>query len=252
MALPPRTGIYDPTTNSFVAPNTGTWAGLTSWSSWTNWVNAPADSFTFVTDIVERGPTDYFNLKTDTQVVNGTVTYRVFTSNTGEFNGEETITTITPSSNNIEAFYGKYYAVEANIASSGGLSRLNNMTVTSTDESLDLKFNNLETSALTQTANGAVISLPRFSSAVLNVQLTLHEDASDYTTEIESAENYMVTPIVRALSAKITSKARTGPTFRLRDLYFGQDRTNEAGHIVDARVVILPEQIHDGTNLTTR
>lgn len=250
MALPPRTGIYDSSTNSFVAPNTGTWANLTSWSSWINWTQKPAETFTFVTDIYERGPIDYFNIVTQSRVANGTITYRVFTSNTGNFSGEETITTITPNSNDISAFYGKYYAIEANVASTGGLARLESLTVTSTDASLDLKFNNIETANLTQTANGAVISLPRLCSAVLNMQITLHD--ANFTQDYDTDFSYIEMPTYRMPQALITGKQKTGPTFVLRDMFFGTQLQANVGYTIDARVTVLPEQIHDGQNLITR
>lgn len=250
MAIPLTTGLYDQTLEGYRAPNTGTWANLTTWASWTNWVNQPADYFTVSSGIFDRGQPGYFNIKTDTEVF-GNISYAVYTSANGAFDGEETITTITANSSNLTAFYGQYYIVQANIASLGSLPTLSSMTVTSTDASLDLKLNDVATSTLPQTANGAVLSLPRVCSAVLNMQITLHDSAA-FTQSFESNLSYIEMPIYRMPQPVITSKNRSEPKFMLRDLYFGTPLQANVGYIIDARVTVLPEQIHDGRNLTTR
>lgn len=250
MAIPLTTGLFDITTGGYIPPNTGTWGNLTAWSDWTTWVNEPADSFTVSTEIFDRGQVGKFNLRTETEVF-GNITYVVYTSANGAFAGEETISTITANSSNLAAFYGQYYIVQANVASQGGLPQLNSMTITSTDASLDLKLNDIETANLSQTGNGAVISLPRICSAVLNMQITLHDSAS-FAQDFDTDFSYIEMPTFRMPQPLITGKDRSGPTFVLRDLFFGTQHQANVGHIIDARITVLPEQFHDGTNLATR
>lgn len=251
MALPNFTAEFDSGTNSYIARNTGTWANVTTWASWTTWSQLPAATMLFYTEPYDRGQVGYFNLRTDTDHV-GNITYQVYTSTTGAFQGEETLTTVTANSSNIAAFYGQYYVVAANVASTGAIAQLKSMTITSTDASLDLKFTEVQTSSLTQTAQGARITLPRIVSAVTNMQITCYDGGNTTPLSTDTTHYYMETPIYRALIPYITSRDRSGPTFVLRDINYGTLATSETGHYIDARLTVLPEQIHDGKNLTTR
>lgn len=252
MALPVSTAIYDAETNSFLPPNTGTWADLTTWGSWGRWAAAPADTFTVITSVFDRGQPGEFNIRTETDVT-GNITYHVWTSTSGEFAGEETVTTCVAGATDIPAFSGQYYIVEANIAAQGGPAELREMNVSSTDLSLDLKFNNVVTANLTQTASGAVLSLPRTCSAVLNVQITLQVDLlNNFAQDFDTEFSYIEMPTFRMPQPLVTAKARTGPTFVLMDMFFGTFRQDLPNHVIDARVVVLPEQFHDGQNLATR
>ena len=251
MALPNFTADYDLGTNSYIARNTGTWANVSTWASWTTWSQLPEPTMLFYTEVYDRGQVGYFNLRTDSDFV-GNITYQVYTSTSGAFAGEETVTTVTANTSNVAAFYGQYYVVAANIASTGAIAQLKSMTITSTDAALDLKFNSVETSTLTQTAQGAQIALPRVVSAVTNMQITCHDGGNTTPLSTDTTHYYFETPIYRALIPYITSKDRGGPTFVLRDINYGTLATSETGHYIDARISVLPEQIHDGQNLTTR
>lgn len=248
MAFPITTGIYNPETNSYTAPNTGTWANVTSWSTWTTWSNRPADYYTVGTEIEDRGVLGYFNLAIETEVT-GTVTYRVFTSNTGSFAGEETIVTIVPEQSNVAAFYGQYYAVEANVATNQGAAEMSSMTVSSTNRSLTVRFNQVQTSDLEQTATGARLPVGPTVGAVVNCQITCWDSGNTAPLATDTTNYYMETPIYRAVMPYITSRTSTGPTFHLRDMYLGKIRTAESGFYIDAVVEVLPLQVRSGNNL---
>lgn len=176
MPLPNTTAVYDSLTNAQVPRNQGTWANLSYWSNWNNWINRPATTMTVVSSTQDRGVTGYFNLKTDADVT-GNIAYSVYTSNTGAFAGEETVTHITPNTGNISAFFGKYYAVVANVSEPSGAAQLRSLNVTSTNQRFDIQFNDVETSTLTpgpENGGSRVLPLPRVISAVTNMQVTAH------------------------------------------------------------------------------
>lgn len=251
MSLPRSNGQYDPVTNIFTAPNTGTWANLTTWSAWNCWINQPQDWFTVSSEIFDRGTSDKFNIITETEVI-GNVTYSVYTCANIEFNSNVTISNIVPNQSNVSCFSGRFYYVQANVASAGTLARLDFMRVTSTDRTIDIRISDVESATMTQTALGAQLPLDRVVSGIDNVQITCHDGGNTAPLATDTTHYYMETPIYRALIPYITSKDRTGPTFQLRDINYGTLATGEAGHFVDARITALPEQYHDGRNLRTR
>ena len=248
MAFPITTGVYNPENNTYTAPNTGTWADVTDWSAWTTWTNRPAANYTVGTAIVDRGTEGFFNLSIQAQL-EGTVVYRVFTSNTGTFSGEENIVTVGVNSSNIAAFYGKFYAIEANIATNENVSEFTDMTISSTDRTLTLRYNRVETSTLEQTSAGARLPVGPTVGAVVNCQLTVWDSGNTAPLGTDTTNYYMETPVFRAVFPYITGRAQTGPTFHLRDLYLGVLRTADAGFYVDAVVEVLPLQARAGNNL---
>ena len=251
MALPNIDAIFDAGLNGYVARNTGTWANLSTWDSWTGWINLPANAVTVSSTITDRGSIGYFNIRTEIEAL-GNITYRVFASTTGNFAGEETITSITSGTSNLAAFYGRYYTVEASAYSTGELPRIDSFVVTDTDQRLTLIYSDLETANLTAVGSGRRIDLGRVVSAVTTVQLTVHEPpAANITYDTENY--YLETPQDNYTVPYIVSKDRTGPVFVLRNLNLGQTANMSVpGYRVDATVTVLPEQIHDGRNLTTR
>lgn len=251
MALPSIDAIFDAGLNGYVARNTGTWANLTTWGSWTGWSNLPANAVTVTSQIVDRGAPGYFNLRTDITAV-GNITYRVFTSTTGNFAGEETITTVTSGESNIAAFYGQYYVVEAQASTTAQLPLIENFVVTDTNQTLTYALGDLETAALTVSGSGRQITVGRTISAVTSVQITPHEPPAQAQTQ-DTENYYMETPEDNYLVPYIVSKSRPGPVFVLRNLNLGRTANMSLpGYLVDATVTVLPEQYHDGVNLSTR
>ena len=189
MPLPVNTSTIDPLTGYAVPANTGTWANLSglSWSTWTAWSNRKANTMVVVSQVQDREQEGYFNLKTDVDVT-GNITYSVYTSNTGAFAGEETVSNISPNTGNLSAFYGRYYTVVATVTDPSGEIQLRNFNITSTNSRFDIQFNDLETSSLASGPNNAgsrVLPLPRTISAVTNMQVTAHNPSiqnSVYTT----------------------------------------------------------------------
>lgn len=252
MSLPLQYGEYDPDTNTYTAVNTGTWANLTAWSEWSDWINLPAEYLTVSSTLEDRGRVSWFNVRTNLVATGANIVYRVFVSNTGEFAGEETITTILSGASNVQAFYGRYYGVEANVRSPGTRPTITEFTVTTTDNTVDIVRGDLVTANLAVVGNSRQIPLDRICSAVTAVQITAH-DPSTVSVGTNTADYYLETPETNRAVPVITSKSRTGPTFQLVGLGTGLT-ANMANPVyrVDARVTALPEQYHDGTNLNVR
>jgi hypothetical protein len=179
MPLPINTAIIDDESGYALPPSNTTWetfANVVTWSGWKSWNATPANVMTVVSTVQDREKIGYFNLKT-TADVTGNITYSVYTSNTGAFAGEETISNISPNTSNISAFYGRYYTVVANVSDPSGQIQLRSLDITSTDSRFDIQYNDLDTGTLAAGPNNAgsrVLPLPRTISAVTNMQVTAH------------------------------------------------------------------------------
>jgi hypothetical protein len=179
MSLPQDTSIIDQESGFAKPKSNSTWSALANvvtWGSWTSWNNQPANSMIVVSTVQDRGTAGYFNLKTSADVT-GNISYQVFTSNTGEFQGEETVSNITPNTSNIAAFYGRYYTVVANVTDPSGQIELRSLNTISTNSRFDIQYNDLDTGTLAAGPNNAssrVLPLPRTISAVTNMQVTAH------------------------------------------------------------------------------
>lgn len=217
MPLPVNTSTIDPLTGFAVPANRGTWANLSglSWSSWTEWSNQKANVMIVVSEVQDRGQTGYFNLKTDVDVT-GNITYSVYTSNTGAFAGEETVSNITPNTGNIAAFYGRYYTVVANVSDPSGEIQLRSFNITSTNSRFDIQFNDLETSSLALGPNNSgsrVLPLPRVISAVTNMQVTSHNPSIQNSIYITTGNTGYVLDYNSTISTVTTQNISASPTY---------------------------------------
>ncbi|CAB4153661.1 hypothetical protein UFOVP640_15 [uncultured Caudovirales phage] len=179
MPLPQTTSQLDPATGYQIPTNSGTWANASTWGSYTSWISQPSTSIVVVSDIIDRGSVGLFNVKT-TADVSGDISYSVFTSNTGEFQGEEIETIFTPYTTNASAFLGRYFAVCANVTSSSGSCELRSLGIAHTNNNFDLHFNNISTEDLDLGEYGSILPMPRAVGAINNIQATAHlpSDAS--------------------------------------------------------------------------
>jgi hypothetical protein len=111
-------------------------SGIT-WASYTNWANNPASYFLFNSPIIDNGSNKTFNCLVTTEAT-GTVSYQIRSSITGNFDGSESLTTVTSGNVNIPAHQGQFVVVTANVASTTQLPTLTSMDVTITDEPIQL------------------------------------------------------------------------------------------------------------------
>jgi hypothetical protein len=215
MSLPLSTTIIDQSTGYALPRNTGTWADVTSWTSWQSWNNQRANSMIVVGTVTDRGSVGYFNLKTSADVT-GNIAYSVYTSNTGAFAGEETVSNITPNSGNIAAFYGRYYSVVANVTDPSGAIELRSLNVTSLNSRFDIQFNDVDTGTLAAGPNNSgsrVLPLPRTISAVTNMQVTAHNPSQQNSIYITTGNTGYILDYNSNISTVTTAITSASPTY---------------------------------------
>lgn len=260
MALPTTNGIFDFENSKIVAPSSLTWdelgaadsAGATrfaSWDEWTNWTGVAETPLTWFTDIADLSSTGAFNLTWSFEGV-GTPTFTVYTSNTGEFAGEETTKTINVGDTDIDAFEGRYVGVLISVAeTSEGIPEITRFEFEASGQRLDLQQFNVNTTDLSGSIGSHVIDPGRVCSKILGVQITAQSDnyvATGYVDNISNDdENYVTSapPIV----ASVITKDRSGPQVSFTNL----DGTG-TNAVFDVTLTVLPEQYMDGNNMAIR
>lgn len=242
MALPTVTGTLDEIQGIVVPNDTGTWADApTTWDNWGAWAYSPADPLVWLTDVIDLGVSKSFTLNITT-VANGAVTYDVYTSDTGVFGGEETVTNIDVGDSGIAAFTGRFVVVAVNVAVTSGINTLEDVQVSASDQTFEIKLSEVDTSTLSGTSSARQLSLATSPSKVVHVQITPEEldtafDIDTYVTEYATSTQ---------LIPRIVS--RTSPvTIAL----MGRDGIDRDG-VCDITLKVMPEQYMSGPNLRTR
>lgn len=240
MALPEQTGVINPWTNSVEPINTGTWADLGStWDTSTTW-NPTATELLWISDFIQTDSISTVNIIVQTQAL-GTVEYDIYASDTGFFEGEETVHTISQGDTNIAAFSGRYFFVVAKVTNTASLPILQNMQITTQyNRGTKLKLNDVDTSTLGGTASARSVDFGRAVSGISNMQITVKQ-VNDFTLD------WYVTdyPTSNTLIPRIVDK--TVPSIAL----VGLDNVPRDG-VVDIVAEVLPEQYMSGNNLLVR
>lgn len=245
------TGQIDEGLGVILPINTGTWANLSnsSWSGWTGWINQPANPVIWNTPVSDIGSNTYFTITTNTQV-QGNVDYKVFTSFTGNFSGEETATTITSANvANVNAFYGRYVYLQANVYNQGGLTSIDQFNFTTTTRSYTIRLQDIDSSTLAANGSGRILPIQGNTiGAVKNITITPHKTTSGsrYTVSGYVDDNYFEETSYPTIAA-IEGKGRMTPTIKLTD-YLG----NSQDCVFDAIVEVLPVQGYNGQNIIVR
>lgn len=241
MALPTVTGILDEINGVVVPQDTGTWADYTSWDSFLAWESSPANPLVWLADLVDLGEVQDFVLEIQT-VANGDVSYEVYVSDTGLFNGEETVTQIEQGDTAVPAFRGRFVIVAVSVAVTSGVNTLNDVQITASNRTVDIKLSSVDTSTLAGTVSARQLSLPRTPAKVVHMQITPEESASAFNIDTYVTER----PTSTQLIPRIVS--RTVPiTIALQ----GRDGVDRDG-VCDVLLSVLPEQFMDGANLRIR
>lgn len=151
MAITQRNGIQLVDENIIISPNRATWADLgagtdyPTWADWNDWAEDPED-LVWTTDIVDLGEITAFTLEILTEG-SGDIEYKVHTSDSGLFNGEETTVDIL-AGDNVEAFSGKLFYIETRIIANGSVPTLRSQSFTSSNEVFRKRILNLNTAIL--------------------------------------------------------------------------------------------------------
>ena len=219
--------------------NTGTWSDLsgTTWDNFSSWISEPESPLNWSLLRVDLGRITYFNLQIECQA-EGEVSYEVYTSETGAFNGEETTTVISAGDTDIPAFYGRYYVIAVQVERTGKLNTLDNVNVTATTETFLISRSGINSSSFAGTASSRTLPLDRNVSHIWSIDIKA-------TSSTHTLQWYVTDyPTSNTLIPVINSKTRTGPTFKL----IGLDNVARDG-IIDYEIVAMPEQRRDGNNL---
>lgn len=257
MATPTSNGILNQEAGLVTSPNTGTWEDLGSgsnsagastfanWDEWTSWNFIPNATLTWVSETVDLGDNYDFNITWEWEG-SGTPTFQVYCSQTGAYAGEETIKTIIPGQEDIEAFYGRFVFVFMSVAQDGptGAPQITKFEWKATNAlQYEQKQFDVVSSNLTGSASARAISMPRAVSKVLSMLATAQSD--NYVADDYVASSYIEAGVPGFPT--LISKTRTGPEITF---------VNSAGTRVDATfditLTVLPEQFMNGNNLSVR
>jgi len=241
MALPTVNGIFNADTNLIESPSTSTWADLTSWEDYTTWTGVPATQLTWLSDTIDLETTQYFNLQVSS-VVNGTISELiVYTSTTGEFNGEETQTTITPGDTNIEGFYGQYAIVKITVdyVETLGPPTITSISTTATSERLELIQTDINSANLSGGLQAKELSIGRNASKVVSMFIQPHQPGG-YFVDDYVADDYVETS--PPVFSNIVDKDRNTPK-----VSFATYEGIYTNSVFDIKIAILPEQFCDDT-----
>lgn len=241
MALPANTGYLD-LDQGIVFPNsTGAWSDYTVWDTWTSWTGTPADPLIWVSDVVDLGEVRSICLKIITQA-QGEVSYDVYTSTTGAFAGEETLTSIAHGATGVPSFTTRWFAVAVKVAATSGVNILNGFEITTSEQTISFDYNGLDTSTLAGTSSNRTLTLKRTVSQVVDLQIT-PQAVTAYNLDVYVTN----TPTSTTVIPRIISKGTSTVNFAL----VGVDNQPRDA-LVDIKVTATPEQYMQGNNLLVR
>jgi len=242
MALPTVNGTLNPLSQTIEPNNSATWADLSTWESWSSWTAEPVDPLIWITDMLDLGETQDFTL-TITTVANGEVSYKIYTSTTGAFAGEETETVVASGATGVTGFNGRYVLIAVYVARTQGVNNISDVQLRATGFQVQIKLNDIDTSTLAGTSSARTLVLPRTVSRITNMTITPKELASAYAVDLYVSS----TPNSTQLIPKIVNKSIASPQIALT----GIDNQPRDG-VVDIDITALPEMYMSGNNLLIR
>lgn len=243
MTILQSTGVINLETNEVFPVDTATWDDIAdyTWGAWESWTINTDDYMLWRLDPIFFPAVQDFCLRI-TCDANGTVDYIVYTSTTGEFNGEETTTTITNGDTNVAGFNGIAVIVVAKVWKTVGVNKLSGITVTTTNRTIGETISDADSSTLTGSSSSRQIPITRNYSAISDIAIHAHAVTS-YTQDVYVTEHPSSTTVI----PRVISKSNTTPTFAL----IGVDNVARDG-VVDIQITGLPQQYMQGNNLLIR
>ena len=228
-------GILDTVSGTIKAAGVSRWNNYTSWNNFSDYRGILTEII-WTAPLIDVGELKYFTINTDAEF-DGTMSYEIYTSVTGIFQGEETKTTVVNGDFDISAFYGRYVYITARV--SGNELRKLDITTSSVTQTQTLR--DVDTSTLDGTISARVIPLTRPVSRVMNIVI------SPKTTTAYAVDLYVSsTATSQVVIPMVVSKSSTAPTFAL----YGLDNQARNG-IVDINLEVLPRQIMTAGNIVT-
>jgi hypothetical protein len=251
--LPYEQGIIDPNSGTIKAKGQGRWGSLkgTTWSSFNSYVNTFLP-IRWTSGKIDTGEIAYFNIAISSEF-EGSLSYRIYVSSTGNFQGEEREYLIQDGDSNIAAFYGRYIYVTAECTG----VELRQMQITTDKQTVEFTYRDLDTSTLTGTTAERTLSLDNPISLITEMVITPRA-ASPYAVDLyvsNTTTSTLLTPIVISKAAGGNYIA-TGyyvddyfaSSFGASFTLYGIDNQTRDG-IVDISLKGLPRQVMAGGNL---
>lgn len=237
-------GYYDISTRTIYPASTSTWSGLSgsTWETWNEWAYDTNDQIIWVTTPIDLGvnPSN-INLKI-TCVSTGSVSYRVYTSNTGVFNGEEVETVISNGSQNIPSFKARYLQVVVYSDKVADSLNIQEITIeTRVPRTNEVFFNDIDSSQLLGTITERFIPVTDGIGTIVDIKIMPHE-VSAYPLDVYVANTATSTYVV----PKIISKSVASPSFAL----VGMDN-HPRDAVVDILVKTLNKCYMQGNNIVS-
>jgi len=243
MTIPVTTGYLDPETNEYMPEDQGTWADIAAltWADWEAWTVNPADFMWWVSNPINFDAVQDFNLKIVAEA-NGIIDYYIYTSTTGEFDGEEVETEILNGAQDVAGFTGRSVIVAAKVNKTVGINKLTGINITATTLPISENLVDVNTSTLSGTVTARQLVLSRNYSKISDISVSCREITA-YNLDLY-VSNYATST---TLIPRVVSKSRTAPTIAL----LGIDGSNKDG-IVDVVISGLPQQYMRVNNLLIR
>lgn len=251
--IPFEQGILDPISGTIKAIGQGRWGSLsgTTWGRFISYVNT-FQPIKWSSSRIDTGEIAYFNLAIESQF-NGSLFYRVYVSDTGLFQGEETEYLIQNGDTQVAAFYGRYVHVTAECSG----TELKQMLITTDKETVEFTYRDLDTTTLSGSSSLRTLTLDNPISLITEMVITPRAP-SPYAVDLyvsNTATSVLLTPIVISKTAGGTYIASGyyvddyfqnpfGASFAL----YGIDNQARDG-IVDISLKGLPRQVMAGGNL---
>lgn len=246
MTIPATRGQYNFNTGKIYPESTSTWSGLssTTWDSWKEWAYSTEDSIVWYMPDINLGQiAKNFTLDIET-VAEGSVSYKIYTSLTGDYTGEETETIVEAGATNVPSFFGRFVFVVVIVTKTGSMPTLTNTNIKVNDSAvLEFRLPNTDTTELAGSTTGRWFQVNKPISAVTDLTIVPHETSSPYNLDVYVTN----TPTSTYLIPKVISKDPSAITFAL----VGVDNHARDG-IVDITVRALPKQYMSGNNLKTQ
>jgi len=240
MAIPNQSGYFDNATQVVRPLSSDTWTAHSgsTWDSWKSW-DTPNSTIVWYAPLVDLGSNKSFTLNITT-VSSGIVSYQVFTSITGQFQGEETTTTIASGATNVSSFSGQYILVVVTATYNNQSLTIGNITIIPVASTVkELLYKDLDTSTLSGSSSARTVPLTQPVSQILEVFVTpktVTSYALDLYVSDTATSNYVV--------PRVISKTTSGPVIALVGL---DNQPRDA--VVDILIKALGNQSMVGNNL---
>jgi hypothetical protein len=227
-------GILDDQTGTIKALGSSRWSDLTNWRAYKDWISIRRP-IKWTAPLLDIGSVRYFTINVNTEFQGTPSHFDIAVSETGEFAGEETLYKILEGNTNVSAFYGRYVYVSFTVNG----TELSRMTVSTSTQTSEITFTNINTSTLSGTAAARQLPITNPISQVVSMDIRVVATTA-YNMDVYVTD----APTSTALVPVVVSKSGTTPTFRL----VGLDNQARNG-IVDISIQALPRQAVVGGNL---